>query len=262
LRRKLPITFAAMLIASLTLAGVPGLSAFFSKDLILEAGFDSGHSLVALTGLATSLLTAFYAWRMMSLAFYGEARTHQLAVHEAPVSMRVPMMILAGCCVFVGWLFVPIHWAAWSVMLTSTLAAAAGIWAAWQLYVVRPDVRQIVDTRFAPLANLLRNRWYIDAAYEDHLVEGFVFGAATMAASIDMTIVDGSVNGAAGLSRRLARLSNWFDSSIVDGAVRLISMATHSLSWPFRALQTGFVQTYVFIFIAGVLAIAGFYLSR
>lgn len=262
LRKRLPITFATMLIATLTLAGVPGLSAFFSKDLILEAGFEHGHAVVTITGLVTSLLTAFYAWRMMALAFYGEPRRHQLAPHEAPAAMRVPLVVLAACCVLVGWLFVPIHWDAWSLMLTSTLAAIAGIWAAWQLYLGKPEIRRTIDTRFAPIANLLRNRWYIDAVYEDHLIGDFFFGAAKIAESTDTRVIDGSVNGAARFSRVLAAFSNWFDRVVVDGAVRVTALLTRYLSWPSRALQTGFVQTYAFIFIAGVLAILGFYLSR
>ena len=262
LRKKLPTTFWTVCIAALTLAGIPGLSAFFSKDLILEAGFQSGHIIIAAVGTVTSLLTAIYSWRLMSLAFYGEPRSQQLAVQEGPPSMRVPLIILASCCVVVGWLFVPIHPLAWLTMLLSSFLAFAGIWIAWFFYVARPSLRAGLDISFAPLTKLLRNRWYIDAIFEQHFVENFVFRSAHAAALVDSFAIDGTVSAAAAGSRGLGRLSNWFDRVFVDGAVRFVSTGTRYLSFPSRALQTGFVQTYALVFIAGVLALVGYYLSR
>ncbi len=262
LRKDLPITFWTMCIASLTLAGVPGLSAFFSKDLILDAGFESGHALIAAAGAFTSLLTAFYSWRLMSLAFFGEARQHRLAAHEGPASMRVPLVVLSCCCALVGWLFVPIHWNAWATMLTSTVLAFAGIWLAWHFYIGRPSARAWIDDRFAPITGILRNRWYIDAAYEEHLLEGIVLRTAAGAAAADALIIDGSVNGAAALSREAAQALGWADDSIVDRFVRSAAIGARFLSWPFRALQSGFVQTYALIFLAGALAALGYALSR
>jgi NADH-quinone oxidoreductase subunit L len=262
LRKKLPVTFWCMCIGALTLAGIPGLSAFFSKDLILEAGLASGHGFFAIAGLATSLLTAVYAWRLISLTFFGEARGHHLTPHPAPPSMRIPLIILAGCCAFAGWIFVPIDWTAWPIMLVSAAAAVLGVVIAWHFYVRSPADRDFVDRRFAPLATFLRNRWYIDAVYEEHVVEGIVYRTAQGAAAADTLVVDGTVNMVAWFSRGLSSAAISFDSNAIDGVVRFVSATTRFFSWPFRAVQTGMIQTYLLIFLAGALAALSVCLSR
>ncbi len=262
LRRQLPVTFWTMCIASLTLAGIPGLSAFFSKDLILEAGLSSGHTLLTIAGTITSLLTAAYAWRLMSLAFFGQPYGHHLTPHQPPATMQGPLIVLAVCCVLVGWIFVPIHWIAWPLMLSSTLVTVLGLWLAWYFYLAHPEHRAVFDRRFAPLANLLRNRWYIDALYEQHVLNGIVLRTAEGATLLDRSLVDRAVTGIAQLSSLASRLSNWTDYRVLDGTVRFTATFTRYLSWPFRALQTGFVQTYALLFIAGAIAVLGYYLVR
>lgn len=262
LRKKLPITFWTMCIGVLTLAGVPGFSAFLSKDLILEAGFTSGHSVLALCGVITSFLTAFYGWRLLSLAFFGHGRTHQLEPHEGPPSMRIPLIVLAVCCVLAGPLFVPVHWAAWPTMLLSAILATLGIVAAWHFYISQPGSRAALDERFAPVTKLLRNRWYIDAVYEEHLVEGLVMRTAEGACAADSAIIDRLVVGISWLSRKTAVSSNWFDGSVIDRSVQALSLLTRFASWPLRSFQTGFVQTYALYLVAGVLVVLALCLLR
>ena len=262
LRRQLPVTFWTMCIASLTLAGIPGLSAFFSKDLILEAGLSSGHTILTVIGTITSLLTAAYSWRLMSLAFFGQPERHRLVPHEPSATMQGPLIVLAASCVLVGWIFVPIHWIAWPLMLSSTLVTILGLWLAWYFYLAHPEHRAVFDRRFAPVVNLLRNRWYIDALYEQHVLNGIVLRTAEGATRLDRSVINEAVKGVAQMSRRMADLSNWTDYRIVDGTVRFTSGFTRFLSWPFRALQTGFVQTYALLFIAGAIAALGYYLAR
>lgn len=262
LRRQLPITFWTMCIASLTLAGIPGLSAFFSKDLILEAGLSSGHTALAVVGTITSLLTAAYSWRLMSLAFFGQPSRHHLAPHSPTPTMKVPMVVLAASCVLVGWIFVPIHWIEWPLMLSSSLVTFLGLSLAWYFYMAHPERRIVFDRRFAPLANVLRNRWFIDAIFEQHIINGIVLRAAQGATLLDRSVVNRAVLGAAHLSKHASSASNWTDYRIFDGAVRFTSVFTRYLSWPFRALQTGFVQTYALWFIAGAIAVLGYYLAR
>jgi NADH-quinone oxidoreductase subunit L len=262
LRKRLPVTFWTMCIAGLTLAGVPGLSAFFSKDLIIEAGFLSGHIILTLTGLATSLLTAIYSWRLISLTFFGVGHNHLLEVHEGPVSMRIPLIVLAAACFLVGWIFVPIRWTAWLTMTTSSVLAFGGILIAWQFYVNRPEARTALDRRFATVAKFLRNRWYIDAIFEAQIVRGLVLRTAAGAAAADALLIDRAVNGIAWSSRQAGAGMGWSDSALIDGIVRFVSATVRFLSWPSRALQSGFVQTYALLFLAGVLAALGFCLAR
>lgn len=262
LRHQLPVTFWTMCIAALTLAGVPGLSAFFSKDLILEAGLASGHTALTIIGSITSLLTAAYSWRLISLAFFGQPYRHHLAPHRPAAVMSGPLIALAVCCIFVGWIFVPINASAWLLMLSSTLVTALGLWLAWYFYVAHPEQRVTIDRRFAPLANLLRSRWYIDALFEQHLLNGIVLRTAQGAAFFDEAGIDGAVESVSGLSQHASNVSNWTDFRVFDGIVRATSALTRFLSWPFRALQTGLVQTYALLFIAGAIVALGYYLVR
>ena len=82
LRRALPITFWTFCIASLAIAGVPGLAGFFSKDEILYETFHHGHTVLWVMGALTSLLTATYMFRLVYLTFFGERR------HDAPAPER------------------------------------------------------------------------------------------------------------------------------------------------------------------------------
>jgi NADH-quinone oxidoreductase subunit L len=119
LKKDLPITYWTFLIGALAIAGVPFLSGFFSKDEILYRTFTShtpGRLLLWGVGLATSLLTAIYMFRLVFLAFHGERRKtpgahgphgpHR-AVHDAPASMAVPLMVLAIGSIFAGYVGVP-----------------------------------------------------------------------------------------------------------------------------------------------------------
>ena len=73
LRKELPLTYWTFLIGALAIAGVPGLAGFFSKDEILYRTFASGHVMLWAAGLVTSLLTAIYMFRLVFLAFHGDA---------------------------------------------------------------------------------------------------------------------------------------------------------------------------------------------
>lgn len=266
LRRQMPITFSCMTIAALSLAGLPGLSGYFSKDLILEAGFESGHLFVTACGIVTTLLTALYSWRMMSLAFLGQPRREHVFPDrpdfKMDLSMRIPLFTLSACCVVVGLGFVPVRWTAWGTMVGSGLLACAGLALAWFYYVYRPEARAGLDRRFAPLASLLRNRWFIDAAFEEHFMEHVVLRTAAGAAAADMILIDGGVRGTASASRSLSAALGWSDRFAIDGIVRAVSGLVRFLSWPSRALQSGYVQTYALLFLVGVLAALGYCLSR
>ncbi len=264
LRRKMPVTFATMTIAAAALAGVPGLAGFFSKDQVLDAALLApGGRLLFAAGLFTSLLTAIYSGRLIFLVFFGErARRSGVApAHGSPPLMLAPMLILSGGCIAAGY-FLPIHWSQWPVLLTTGIAALLGIWVAYRYYIAQPEARTALDIRFAPLAKLLRNRWYVDAIYEEQLVDRFVMRMAHGATVVDNTIIDGSVNGFAWSTRQMSRLSRWIDRYLIDGLVQFTSHGLRFLASPARALQSGAVQTYAFLFIAGLLAALGYFIVR
>ena len=114
LRKKIPYTFAAMMIGTLAITGVGipttyfGFAGFFSKDAVVESAYAFGGQLGQYAFWAlivAAVFTSFYSWRLMFLTFFGEARgnkhTHYHA-HESPWTMLVPLGVLAVGAVFAG----------------------------------------------------------------------------------------------------------------------------------------------------------------
>jgi NADH-quinone oxidoreductase subunit L len=119
LKRKMPITFATMLVATLAISGVPGLSGFFSKDAILAGTLAFGMAYGGIRYLPFVLLlvaagiTAFYMFRLLFVTFTGEPRDHHRFehAHESPRVMTIPLIVLAVMSVIsVGIPFVTDHW--------------------------------------------------------------------------------------------------------------------------------------------------------
>ena len=110
LRHRIPVTYWTMIIATLAIAGIPPFAGFFSKDEILWQTWTSeggAYRLLWIIGYVTALMTAFYMFRLMFLAFHGRPRmSHEVEhhIHESPRSMTVPLVILAICAIFAGWL--------------------------------------------------------------------------------------------------------------------------------------------------------------
>jgi NADH-quinone oxidoreductase subunit L len=111
LRKKIPYTFAAMMIGTLAITGVGiplthfGFAGFLSKDAIIESAWAGGSMYGFWLLVAAAAMTSFYSWRLMFLTFYGEARgnkhTHEHA-HESPMVMLVPLGVLALGAIFAG----------------------------------------------------------------------------------------------------------------------------------------------------------------
>jgi NADH-quinone oxidoreductase subunit L len=112
LRGKIPYTFWTFFVATLAIAGIPGLSGFFSKDEILWQAFSSshGHFLLWLVAAIAAGMTAFYMFRALFMTFFGESRVDPHVahhVHESPKIMTVPLMVLAVLSVIGGYIGVP-----------------------------------------------------------------------------------------------------------------------------------------------------------
>jgi NADH-quinone oxidoreductase subunit L len=113
LHRRTPVTHWTMFIATLAIAGIFPFAGFFSKDEILWQAWSSeggAYRLLWLIGVVTALMTAFYMFRLMFLTFHGRPRmSHEIEhhIHESPKSMTAPLVILAACSIFAGWLGVP-----------------------------------------------------------------------------------------------------------------------------------------------------------
>jgi NADH-quinone oxidoreductase subunit L len=126
LKAALPVTYWTFLIGALAIAGVPGLSGFFSKDEILFRTYTSGDTWLWVIGIVTAFLTAVYMFRLIYMTFHGPARWAEAAAgdrgahgghdahghgglhpHDAPVAMAIPLVILAIGSVFAGLVGVP-----------------------------------------------------------------------------------------------------------------------------------------------------------
>jgi len=133
LRKKMPITFVTFLIATLAIAGVPGFSGFFSKDMILAAALEFGmrnpqHYILFFGALFTAGMTAFYMFRLVIMAFFGEAKDHHKYdhAHESPPNMWVPLVVLAILS-FSFWFKSPFVEKGWFQTLITKPATVANI---------------------------------------------------------------------------------------------------------------------------------------
>lgn len=268
LRHQMPQTFRTMFIGTLALAGWPGLAGYFSKDSILTSAWGASPVLFG-AGLFTALLTAFYMGRLLFLTFFGPYRGDQ-NIHESPKRMTVPLWVLSIGSIGAGWFGAPFAgWLgatpephSWAIMVASAVVAVAGLGIAYHFYLRRPGTADRWEEGVAPVARLLRARWYFDDLYELIFVRGLARQGGDWLSAWDRRVVDGGVNGAGWLARKAGDISKWSDTWIVDGAVNLTAISVKLSSFPVRYLQTGLAQGYAFLIVLSLAAMAGWYLLR
>ena len=250
LRTTMPTTYWTFAVGCLAIAGLPLLSGFFSKDLILEEAYAAPHgsAILWLLGTLGAGLTALYMFRLLFVTFWGETRADREVaahIHESPSVMTAPLIALAVLSVIGGYFPVPHflqavfdqHHAAhvsFVVRYTPTLVGLAGLWLAYVLYVREPGRVERLSQQFAGLHTLLLNRYYIDEIYQAVFVRPTLVASQWLWQVWDTRVIDRAVNGTA----RTAAASG--------SALRL---------W-----QTGNVQNYVLSFLAGAMLILGYYL--
>jgi NADH-quinone oxidoreductase subunit L len=119
-----------------------------------------------------------------------------------------------------------------------------------------------MESSFKWLHTTLYNKWYVDEFYEWAFVNGLCKKGGLLLGAFDRNVVDGGVNGAGWLTRFSSKVSIWWDTWIVDGAVRFSSFLVKMLSYSVCILQTGRVQGYAFFVVIGVLVFFGYYIVR
>ncbi|MFE5767648.1 NADH-quinone oxidoreductase subunit L [Streptomyces sp. NPDC056485] len=241
LRKFMPVTFVTFGLGYLAIIGFPGLSGFFSKDMIIEAAFAKGGTQgwilggVALLGAG---ITAFYMTRVMLLTFFGEKRWqpdaagHEPHPHESPKSMTIPMIVLAFGSVFAGAFFEIgerfLKWlepvtgyehgnspvSAMTVTASTMVVLVVGVGIAWSMYGRRPV--PVVAPRGSLLTRAARRDLYQDDFNHAVLVRGGEHLTRSLV-YVDHSLVDGVVNGTAaavgGASGRLRKLQNGYARS-------------------------------------------------
>ena len=205
LRRKIPWTFLTMMCAAVAIAGVPPFAGFFSKDAILLAAHQHAPWIYWL-GTITAGMTAFYVFRAMFLAFFGQYRG-DAHPHESPPVMLVPLVVLALLSIAGGFLFkIPAFLGTAfegpkveensTLMAISTVAGLIGIFFAWLMYVARPGMADAFAGRVKGLYTLVYNKYYVDEIYDAAVVKPLVGGSrAVLWKGVDAGLIDGAVNG-------------------------------------------------------------------
>ena len=290
--RYLPVTYAVMTIGTLAITGVGipgvelGFAGFYSKDTIIEAAFAAGKEFGGVSyfafvvGIFAAGLTAFYSWRLAFMTFHGTAKwghddphahddhahaaddhghSHAHVPHESPLSMLIPIILLAVGAVFAGWAFVekfvgeernefwkgaifnaPTNhvlehahhspeWLLWAPLVVSTL----GLLIAWYVYIRREGLGARIAANKGLVWGFLYNKWYFDELYEATFVRGAKFLGDIFWKVGDQKIIDGlGPDGVSALSSEIGRRAGGF--------------------------QTGYVYHYAFVMLLGVAGLLSF----
>jgi len=262
LSSRMVATTITTTIGGLGLAGLPGLSGFFSKDEILAAAYGSGHKGMWALLLLGAFLTSFYTSRMLFLAFYsGPRMTKEAAhhVHESPGVMTLPLWILTLLTVITGIAFgipsehgtrferflapvFPVHESGYSgvvallLLLSAVTVFVAGVVVAWSMYMATGVRAGEIGRPRNPIHALLLNAYYVDALYDRAIVRPLL-----------------------ALFRFLAGV---FDLSLIDGLVNAVGRTVVACAAGLRRIQTGYTVNYALTMLAGAVAIVAFLLSR
>jgi NADH-quinone oxidoreductase subunit L len=151
------------------------------------------------------------------------------------------------------------HAAELGLMLFSVLIAVAGIFTAYRFYVLSPEIADRLKQQYAGAHNLLYNKYYVDELYNATFIKGTMASAFGLWA-FDRRVVDGAVNGSGWLTVFASWVSSLIDKYVVDGAVNLVGRSSEETSFLFRRVQTGLIQNYALLMLAGVFAFVSLYL--
>jgi len=256
--RKLPYTWFLMLIGTLALTGFPFLSGFYSKDAIIEFAYlrhsNVGYS-AALVGIITAFLTAIYSWRLLFLTFHGKYNNKKISlekIHESPMIMLIPLIILGIGAVLSGILFKNFfigqesmifwkdsiffinelshgHVPLWLILITPILVTVA-IPVSYYYFIKNQKILQNLKISYKKMYDFLLNKWYFDEIYEFIFVKplkklGDIFWKKVDEKTIDRFGPDG-----------ISKVVKYISSKAVK-------------------FQTGFIYDYAFVMLIGLSAL-------
>jgi NADH-quinone oxidoreductase subunit L len=257
LAKKLPITFITFLIGTVAIAGIPPFAGFFSKDEILAHAYEKSPLLWGL-GVLGALMTTFYMFRLLFLTFTGsfrgtEDQKHHL--HESPLIMTIPLMVLAVLSVVGGFIGVPevlggsnklaeylspvifslgenetvhalSHSTEYMLMGISTGLVVVTIIVAYVLYVSKKSL-PVAEGKEAGMQKVLYNKYYIDELYDSIVVKPLKTFSGFSSRILDNVVVDGIVNG--------------------------VGKGVEAGSKVLRYSQSGSISTYLFAMVIGII---------
>ncbi|MBC7947698.1 MAG: NADH-quinone oxidoreductase subunit L [Chitinophagaceae bacterium] len=256
LGKYMKVTHITFLIGCLAIAGIPGLSGFFSKDEILAGAFARSPILYAIA-LGTALITAYYMFRLYATTFRGSFRgttEQQHHLHESPGAITTPLIILAILAVVGGYIGIPeymahgAHWlqeflrpvfassnevlkphaishsTEWMLTGISTALIVIVVAYAWSRFSKKPELE---DAR--GVGKVLENKWYVDELYQKVIVNPLHKTAGFLNTFVERLVIDGLVNGVG----------------------RLVNYGSRQM----RLLQSGQVGSYIFLMVLSMLVI-------
>ena len=243
--RKLPYTYALMVIGTLALTGFPMLSGFYSKDAIIEFAYLSGTTTgyyAAGIGIFTAFLTSIYSWRLIFKTFHGSYNNKEIKIeetHESPLVMLVPLAILSLGAIFAGLVFKELfigyeginnfwnesiflleplstdHPPLWFLILTPTLVILS-IPLAYYLFVKNNNfTKQLVNIN-KPLYEFLFNKWYFDEIYKTLFINPSKKFGLFLWKFFDVKVIDGfGPDGISVLIKKISIKANKFQSGYI-----------------------------------------------
>ncbi len=257
LYKHIPVTYALVWIGSLALAGIPLFAGYYSKDWILESlygyAMDGGSIIPYIIGLSSAFLTAFYSWRLISLVFHGDCKADervQSHIHEAPMIMLIPKVILAVGAVFSGialvgfftssqlisgaYVFTEIeHHIPGLIQVLPIMVALSGIALAVSVYHTQRNKLAIWLVRFKRASAIIQSGFAVDEFYRKAFIKPLQWLGSFLYHHIEKGLIDRY--GPNGFALFISRLS---------GALRY--------------LQTGNVRDYAIVMIAGLMGMLGY----
>jgi NADH-quinone oxidoreductase subunit L len=251
LRGKLKITWMSFLVGCIAIAGIPPFSGFFSKDAILLSVYEH-NKILYIIALFGALLTAFYMFRLLFLAFSGKFRgtdEQEHHLHESPAFMTIPLILLAILSFAGGFIDIPdsilsggdkftaylspviavhengtvSHATEYLLMGLSTVLVLAAIFFAW----MKNKSYRPVESK--GLARVLENKWYVDELYQKIIVNPLDKLAAFCNTVIERNVID----------------------DIVNGVGRVVNFGSRQ----FRLMQTGQTGLYVLLMVIAMIII-------
>ncbi|HRH59547.1 MAG TPA: NADH-quinone oxidoreductase subunit L [Chitinophagaceae bacterium] len=235
LRKLMPLTHIAFLIACFAIAGIPPFSGFFSKEEILTAAYHSNKFIYGI-GVFTSMLTAFYMFRLYFMIFHHKQPHIQSHHGEGSLSMKFPLAVLAICTLASA--FVPFtsyvtsdgvpfatHVDIIFSILPVTLSVTAILFAA-KLYYRQNELPNKMAASLGTIYRTAYRKFYIDEVYL-FITKKIIFNLVGKPAA-------------------------WIDKHVVDGFMNLLATITGKVSAFIKGLQSGKVQNYALYFFGGI----------
>ena len=244
LKKKMPLTFAVMLIATLAISGIPPFSGFFSKDAILNHLFASEQYLIFSMALITAGLTSYYMFRLLFIVFITPSKEEKPLLPQSSL-ISITLVVLSVGALFAGFLNLPVffggdenfslwlnlpdirhhlsHQTELILLLSNMLIAGIGILMAYVHY-----AKSATDPSLGFLNNWLRNKFYIDEFYN------FVF------------------------VQPLAKLSHlivFIDEKVIDAALHKLAFGYQKISYYSDLVQNGNVRYYALYMTVGIVGI-------